>query len=107
MLKLKIDAQQHPAPEGIDAIDSIIINPRSRGVLNAGEYTKYAPPHDIELVVNAIDRGNVKHEIVNRGSEVGYALIYNIYNFTDGVAFAYLIRTKGNDFNKNSLIQKN
>ena len=79
-------------PEGVEALDNIVImiSPRSKGTLNAGEYSKINLPPKINIVISATNKTSVKWECINTGSAEKYNLIYEVSNYNDSPAFAHL-----------------
>jgi hypothetical protein len=88
--KLPFHAQQHPAKQGLDVLDSIMIFPRSSGVLNGGQYSKNNLPPKHRLKIVATNESSVDYEEINRGTEERYVLIYEINNYNDSPCFAYI-----------------
>ena len=89
--KLKFHSQQHPVPSGVSALDSIMIHPKSSGVLNAGQYSKDKPHPRIAVKISATNNNQVEWEEKMLGDENNYTLTYEINNYNDSPAFAYLI----------------
>lgn len=89
--KLPHRADRHPAPEGVNAIDSMMIWPQSHGLLNAGQFSKSNKP-DIKINISSARVNNVGVEWNERmlGNEKKFTLIYQVDNYTDSPAFAYI-----------------
>lgn len=83
-------AQPHPAKQGLDALDSIMIFPRSCGTLNGGQYSENNPPPKIRVNIIATNKSSVEYEEINRGSKERYILVYEINNYNDSPCFANL-----------------
>lgn len=69
-----------------------MIHSRSRGTLNAGQFSEKEPPKGIEIKIAATSSEKVKWETKMLGSKERYTLIYEISNRSDSPAFAYLAR---------------
>ena len=77
-------------------LDSIVINPRSRGILYMpGEYStsSRAPAHRVEKTSTDPDNQGVYHEQIQRGSAERYTVSYDVWNYRDSASFAKIILT--------------
>jgi len=77
-----------PAPDNIEVLDSIMIEPRKSGTLNGGQWSNISPPPKIRLNVYATNESRVKSEEINLGSKENYTMTYRINNHNDSPAFA-------------------
>lgn len=68
-----------------------MINPRSMGTLNGGEYSKGDKRRPIQIKISATNNNRVKYQEKLLGSEEHYHVIYEVQNFNDSPAFAFLI----------------
>lgn len=90
--KLSFGAEQHPAPEGVKAIDSIRISPHRHGILNVGQFSLKTKPK-VSIVISSARVNNEGVEYYDRmlGNEEKFQLIFQVDNHTDSIAFAYAV----------------
>ena len=81
-------------PEGSRAIDSIVVSPGSRGVLNVGEGSREKRHQRYRIVVSATVKEGVKTEEKLLGSEEHYTAIVEVLNYNDSPAFVYAEATE-------------
>ncbi|MFA6588145.1 MAG: hypothetical protein WCT08_03680 [Patescibacteria group bacterium] len=96
MARIPFNAEQHPHPSRLDAIDSIRIHPRSYGVLNAGQHSlKTKPSIQVHILSDQVGNRGVDYKEVMLGSPEKFTLTYRIENRTDAIAFAYITKENG------------
>ena len=88
---LKFHAETHPAPEGINAVDSIRVYPRSMGKLSGGQFLKNEP-RNLRVHISAVDNHKVEYDEHLLGTPERYTVVYEILNLNDSLAFAYLTK---------------
>ena len=89
--KLKYGAQPVKPLPGNNAVDSIMIQPRSSGTLNGGEYSKGDKRRHLRVKISATNNDRVKYQEKLLGSEEHYTVIYEVQNFNYSPAFASLV----------------
>lgn len=89
---LPFGSRNLPAPpDRPDAVQHILVEPWSRGVLTLpGQFSKDAPSPRYEVVVIATNKAGVRTEPVRRGTSDRYTFTVEVENRNDSPAFVML-----------------
>ena len=89
--RLPYKAERSTPPEGKEALDSIVIHPRSRGNLHMpGEFSAEAKHPRYKVTVLATNNDGVQWEEKLMGSRDHYVVVIEVRNFNDSPAVVHL-----------------